>query len=61
MRIAYTTQYELSPFEWHCLELDSVEGRHSTTAVYIGPTGRIAEVANNVLGPVHDAAKEASK
>jgi len=60
MRIAYATQYELSPLEWHGFELDSVEGRH-TNAVYIGTTGRITEVTNNLFGPVHDAAKEAAK
>jgi hypothetical protein len=46
MQVAYATQYELSPFEWHCLELDSPAGRYSTNAVYIGTTGKIAEESN---------------
>ena len=58
MQVSYAITYALNPFERHYLELDSPAGRYNTNAVYLGTTGRIAEVSNSLCELV---TKEAEK
>ena len=48
MQVAYAITYELNPFEWHYLGLSSAEASFASNAVYLGTTGKIAEVSNKL-------------